>query len=203
MEKKLICLGDSLTFGFGVRAQERWTQLCAQQSGWTIVNEGINGDTTGGMLARLQTAVLPALRAGGLSGGRPHVLVMGGSNDIFYSGSDTAARANLGAMIHQLFAAGVLPMVGVPLPVDARRVPPSWEAAADFSAAARTLEDYCAWLQRYCAAFGAVCVDFRTDFLAPNGEVRAALLLDGLHPTAEGHRLMAARLSGQLARVRA
>ena len=47
---KLICIGDSLTFGYGVRPSQRWTRLCAQETGGEIVNEGISGDTTGGML---------------------------------------------------------------------------------------------------------------------------------------------------------
>ena len=38
---KLICIGDSLTFGYGVRPSQRWTRLCAQETGWEIVNEGI------------------------------------------------------------------------------------------------------------------------------------------------------------------
>ena len=50
---RLICIGDSLTFGYGVHLSQRWTQLCAQETGWELVNEGINGDTTGGMLARI------------------------------------------------------------------------------------------------------------------------------------------------------
>ena len=53
---KLICIGDSLTFGYGVRPFQRWTRLCAQETGWEIVNEGISGDTTGGMLVRLRAA---------------------------------------------------------------------------------------------------------------------------------------------------
>ena len=50
---KLIRIGDSLTFGYGVHLSQRWTRLCAQETGWELVNEGINGDTTGGMLARM------------------------------------------------------------------------------------------------------------------------------------------------------
>ena len=104
---KLICIGDSLTFGYGVHLSQRWTRLCAQETGWELVNEGINGDTTGGMLARMQGGVLAELREGGLGADRPYVLLMGGSNDVFYSGSDAAARGNMGAMIHQLFSVGV------------------------------------------------------------------------------------------------
>ncbi len=61
---KLICIGDSLTFGYGVHLSQRWTRLCAQETGWELANEGINGDTTGGMLARMQGGVLAELREG-------------------------------------------------------------------------------------------------------------------------------------------
>lgn len=30
---RLICIGDSLTFGYGVHLSQRWTQLCAQETG--------------------------------------------------------------------------------------------------------------------------------------------------------------------------
>lgn len=198
---KLICIGDSLTFGYGVHLSQRWTRLCAQEAGWELVNEGINGDTTGGMLARMQGGVLAELREGGLGADRPYVLLMGGSNDVlFYSGSDAAARENMGAMIHQLFSVGVLPMVGIPLPADAPHAPRAWAAAVDFEAAERTMKGYCAWLKRYCTAFGVPYIDFCADFLSPDGSIRLELLLDGLHPTPEGHRLMARQLSAQLKR---
>lgn len=197
---RLICIGDSLTFGYGVHLSQRWTQLCAQETGWELVNEGINGDTTGGMLARMQGGVLAELREGGLGADRPYVLLMGGSNDVFYSGSDAAARGNMGAMIHQLFSVGVLPMVGIPLPADAPHAPRAWAAAVDFEAAERTMKEYCAWLKRYCTAFGVPYIDFCADFLSPDGSIRSELLLDGLHPMPEGHRLMARRLSAQLKR---
>ena len=125
---------------------------------------------------------------------------MGGSNDVFYSGSDAAARGNMGAMIHQLFSVGVLPVVGIPLPADAPHAPRAWAAAVDFEAAERTMKGYCAWLKRYCTAFGVPYIDFCADFLSPDGSTRSELLLDGLHPTPEGHRLMARRLSAQLKR---
>lgn len=57
----------------------------AELLGW-----GVNGNTTGGMLA-----VLPDLLV------REHpdaVLLMGGTNDIAYGGDLAGARANMGAM---------------------------------------------------------------------------------------------------------
>ena len=54
IRRKLICLGDSLTFGAGVTRRDCWTSLVQRECGWTVVNRGISGDTTGGMLVRLQ-----------------------------------------------------------------------------------------------------------------------------------------------------
>ena len=175
---KLICIGDSLTFGYGVRPSQRWTRLCAQETGWEIVNEGISGDTTGGMLVRLR-----ALLA---------------ERDIFFSGTDTGARANMGAMLNQLLSLGVHTMIGIPTPICAENAPPAWAAVVDFRSAERQLEQYCAWLRRFSKCFGAECIDFRADFFDPNGRLKRELLLDGLHPTPEGHQIMARRLCAHL-----
>lgn len=195
---KLICLGDSLTFGYGVRPSLRWTQLCARETGWKIVNEGVSGDTTGGMLARMTARALPELRSTGGDEPCSRILLMGGTNDVLYSGSDTSARANMGAMIHQLLSTGVLPLVGIPLPVDDGHAPREWAAVVDYSGAEITLKGYRLWLKQFCAVFGVPCVDFHADFVRPDGSPRSELLLDGLHPTPEGHQLMARRLERQL-----
>ena len=48
--KKLICLGDSLTFGLRVPQSQTWPRL-VQETGVEVIHLGICGDTTGGMLA--------------------------------------------------------------------------------------------------------------------------------------------------------
>lgn len=184
---KLYCLGDSLTFGPGVRTGQKWTALAADEH-LQIINLGVSGDTTGGMLARLQD-LLEHRQAE-----QPAVLVMGGSNDIFFSGSDTAARGNLAAMVHQISAAGCRPYVGIPLPISPQDAPKKWTELADFETAARLLEQYCAWLKVFCAAFDIPIVDFRCDYVNQDGSVCRELFLDGLHPNTEGHALMARKL---------
>ena len=51
---ELICLGDSITYGYGVKRSQRWTDLAEAESGWKLHNYGVCGDTCGGMLARLR-----------------------------------------------------------------------------------------------------------------------------------------------------
>ena len=46
---KMICFGDSNTWGydpsdkFGQNYSPRWTDLLAEKTGWTVINEGVNG----------------------------------------------------------------------------------------------------------------------------------------------------------------
>ena len=54
---KIICIGDSLTEGYGVGRPENWVTLLNERSENDIINKGISGDTTGGMLARFQKDV--------------------------------------------------------------------------------------------------------------------------------------------------
>lgn len=196
--RQLYCLGDSLTFGLGVRRQERWTSLAEQAAGIPVRNLGCNGDTTGGMLVRLNSQILSLHNAAMASGDLTGVLLMGGSNDIFYSGSAEAARGNMGAMIHETLSAGLQPIVGIPLPVDSKLAPRRWADVVDFERAAALLEEYAQWLKAFSDAFSVSTLNFREDFLNPDGTVARELYLDGLHPNREGHQKMAARLAAYL-----
>ncbi|MBQ9973361.1 MAG: GDSL family lipase [Oscillospiraceae bacterium] len=191
---KLYCLGDSLTFGFGMSRNVRWTTLVEQEAGWQVVNRGINGDTTGGMLARLGPEVLDQIGSDRTSRLDSRILIMGGSNDVFFGGTDSAARANMAAMCQRLMGEGLEPYVGISLPVDWTHAPRQWAQVVDFEQAARIMRDYCNWLKQFCGVFGLPVVDFAADFVLPDGSADHALFWDGLHPNAQGHRLMADRM---------
>ena len=191
---KLFCLGDRLTFGFGMSRNARWTTLVERETGWQVVNRGVNGDTTGGMLVRLDPEVLTPIGSDRTRRLESRILLMGGSNDIFFSGTDAQARANMAAMCQRLMGEGMPPLVGISLPVDWTLAPRQWAQVVDFQQAARLMTDYCRWLRQFCQVFGLTVVDFARDFVGPDGEIKHELFLDGLHPNAQGHRLMADRL---------
>lgn len=43
---RIVCIGDSITFGQFVERERCWTTLLSQQTGHTVINRGVCGDTT-------------------------------------------------------------------------------------------------------------------------------------------------------------
>lgn len=188
--KKIVCLGDSLTYGFGVRRGLVWTCLAASGGTVELINKGINGDTTGGMLARFSDDVEAQRPAA--------VLLMGGANDIILGAGGAVARANIAAMAHRAVARCILPIIGIPIAFSLP-VREDWAALADFTVASVEYNAYADWLRRFCAAFRFPMADFRAVLLAASEvEGPQALYLDGLHPSARGHEILAAALKQML-----
>lgn len=176
---KIICLGDSLTAGCGLRRGENWVELLREQTGDEWINAGVCGDTSTGILVRLRTEVLPQ---------RPdEVLLMGGDNDIMLTGCADQAKSAMMAMIHQCAARGVKPVVGIQFPV--LGIPEPWRAVCDWERAQAESAAYIAWLRRLVRAVSLRHVDFAEAFERCGG--RALYQADGMHPNAEGNRVMA------------
>lgn len=73
----IACMGDSLTEGYLISEKSCWPSLLDKETGLKIINCGICGDTTGGMLARFYEMVIVP---------KPnYVIIMGGTNDIWYN----------------------------------------------------------------------------------------------------------------------
>jgi acyl-CoA thioesterase-1 len=111
----ILCLGDSLTAGYGLEEHQAWPALVqaratADQRGWTVVNAGVSGDTSAGGVRRLGWA----LRA------KPDlVLVALGGNDGLRGVAPAQTRENLAAIVDQCRAAGArVALAGMRLPVN-------------------------------------------------------------------------------------
>ena len=179
MTGRILCLGDSLTYGFGLPRGLVWPALFAPQTRAALLGRGVNRHTTGGMLA-----VLPDLLV------REHsdaVLLMGGTNDIAYGGDLAGARSNMGAMAHLIIAGGGLLLIGIP-PGLRRPIRREWAELMP-ERAAELLAEYQSWLRRFAAAFRLPVLDFDRAFTRWGEE--GLFQPDGLHPNAAGHCLMA------------
>ncbi len=99
----VLALGDSLTFGAGVKPEEAWPSLLASKTGWTVVNGGVSGDTSGGALERL-----PAL----LEENKPVlVLVTLGGNDMLRRVPQAETVANLEKILTLIKIHGAKPVL--------------------------------------------------------------------------------------------
>ena len=184
----IYCIGDSLVYGYGVRRAQCWTKLLSDMTGARVINCGVNGDTTAGMLSRLNAAILPEMKSGG---GACCAVIMGGYNDIFFSGSDASARANIAAMTMTLRSEGVVPIVCIPGGIGRSGFPEQWAELTDFEEARRMIEDYSLWLEQYCRSFLIKHADMRPAFKSAGD----GIFLDGIHPNPDGQVLIAKALA--------
>jgi acyl-CoA thioesterase I len=100
---RIVAFGDSNTAGFGVPAAQTYPSQLERNlraRGYDVVvrNSGVNGDTTGGGLRRLNSAV-PV--------GTDIAIVFFGRNDVRFGVPESRMRSNLDAILGRLRARGV------------------------------------------------------------------------------------------------
>jgi acyl-CoA thioesterase-1 len=181
---KIVCLGDSLTYGYGVKRSESWCRKLEEKLNATILNKGINGDTTSGMLARFERDVLAE---------KPDVLLfIGGTNDIFLSENTDIAKNNIAAIVQQSLSVGILPIIGCPTPIHEELVEGKWKLYMENTNIVETLKQYHEWSNLYSNTYDVKLIDFYTEFCSDNIiQDKLKYYLDGIHLTGEGNRLVA------------
>lgn len=190
---KIVCIGDSMVYGFGVTRPFTWCAKAQEFSGHTFVNKGINGDTAPGMLARLDRD--------GFAENPDALFVMGGYNDIFFSDGPQVAKSCIGAMYHQSVAKRIPVLIGIPAPISARTARDDWSSLVDFNRVQPALYDYRNWLREFCRVFGCPTVDFDALFRKTPEAERHTQFLDGLHPNKAMHEQMGRLMADRIAEI--
>lgn len=177
-EPKVVFLGDSITAGLHLGADEAYPAvvertLRAQGLPFRLANAGVSGDTSAGGLARLPWILKQ----------KPDIVVVElGANDGLRGVPLTSVEDNLRAILQQLRDKGATTLLlGMRLPSN---------YGADYT------EAFYALYPRLAEELGVPLVPW---FMEGVGGIAAMNLPDGLHPTAEGHRLLATRVAKALA----
>ena len=103
----IILFGDSLTFGFGVSKKDSWVYKLQQRfNNLTILNKGVNGDTTSSMLTRFYRDVT--------SKSPKKIFIMGGTNDLLSGRNIDYIIGNLELMIKDSLDINASIIVGIP-----------------------------------------------------------------------------------------
>ncbi len=180
---KIVCLGDSLTYGFGVKRSKSWTRLAQDKLGIEVVNEGINGDTTSGMLSRFYNVVCARSPEA--------VLIMGGANDLIVGAGLGIIKSNIMSMAHQSVSRFIDPIIGIPTKINPENVRQDWAEFSDFGKVVQALDEYRKWTKEFCKAFNFKYIDFYSEFEKKAGDEAVDLYIDGLHFNEKGNEIMA------------
>jgi acyl-CoA thioesterase-1 len=169
-ERVVVALGDSLTAGFGVAAEEAWPALIEarlRREGYPyrVVNAGVSGDTTAGGLRRVDWVLR----------NRPQVAVVAlGANDGLRGLDTDAMERNLLAIVERLRGSGARVLVA------GMRVPANYGDA--YTLAFRDV------FPDVARRTGSALMPFLLDGVAADPRLN---LPDGIHPNAAGHRVIA------------
>jgi len=194
--KTMVCHGDSLTEASELDKNYTWPVLVENKLKIKVVNSGIGGDTSGGLLARFYHDVV-----------RHHpqmVVILGGTNDLWWDLDVNQIQANIFAMACQAQFHNITPIVGLPLPLlmENIRQQEMMVPLAGWPQCVRKLAELVAALSASARASDIICLDLYHPFLGENGEPLAKYFLeDGLHPNREGHLLMAEKTVALLSRL--
>ena len=184
--KKLVCHGDSLTEASDLDKNYTWPILVENRLNLKVIKSGIGGDTSGGMLSRFYPDVVhhqPDL-----------VIILGGTNDLWWDLETNLIQANIFAMACQARFHNITPIVGLPLPLLMKNIerqemmPPT----AGWHKCINQLSILVKAVAASAAASDIACLDFHTPFLGESERTHEKYYLeDGLHPNKQGHLLMA------------
>lgn len=168
---KLLCVGDSITFGYELSHTKKWTVLLEETLQVEVINCGVNGDTTAGMLSRFDNC---------LNRHTPtYVIITGGTNDLWFGLKDELIIANIFTMARQAKFQGVIPIVGVP-PATINLNELNF-IGEDYAECIRSFQNT---LLNFCNEKEIVSIDFSKEMNASH------YMDDGLHINEAGQKIM-------------
>jgi acyl-CoA thioesterase-1 len=169
----IVCMGDSLTAGYRVDESEAFpalleARLRADGYSYEVINAGVSGETSSGALARLDWVLTLA----------PDIVILEtGGNDGLRGVDPALTRRNIEAIVARLQAEDIVVVLAGMQMVR--------NMGAEFTRA------FGAIYPEIAAAHDLILMPFILEDVAGRARLNQA---DGIHPTAEGYRLVAANL---------
>lgn len=173
--KRIVVLGDSLAAGYGIDPSEAFPALLqekidAAKLPFTVVNAGVSGDTTASGLRRIDWQLKKPIDV---------LLLELGGNDGLRGLTPEATRTNLQGIIDKTLAKNP----NTEIVVAGMRMPDSM--GEDYTAA------YAKVFSDIAKTNNAALIPFLLEGVGGKAELN---LPDRIHPTAEGHKIVAATI---------
>jgi acyl-CoA thioesterase-1 len=173
-QSTLLVVGDSISAGYGIEAEQGWValwqkKLLAERLNYQVVNASISGDTSAGGLARIDQVLAQT---------KPQWLLLElGANDGLRGLSPKEMKNNLTQIIRHS------QKVGAKVALLAMKLPPNYGK--------RYIEMFYQVYPELAAELKIPLVPFILEDIALKKELMQA---DGLHPNAKGQPFIVARV---------
>jgi len=171
-KKVILIFGDSITAGYGLEQEQAFpallqTKIDSVQAPWKVINGGLSGETTAAGLRRLEWTLQQPVDL---------LLIELGGNDALRGVSVSEMRSNLDKMIQMTkskYPDAIIVLAGM-------KVPPNLgpQYGNEFEAVYAQL----------AKKHGITLIPFILEGVGGNENLNQA---DQIHPTAEGHRIIA------------
>ncbi len=169
----IVCMGDSLTAGYGVDESQAYPALLAERLSadghdFEVINAGVSGETSSGALARLDWMLTL----------EPDIVILEtGANDGLRGIDPALTRRNIEAIVTRLKADEiVVVLAGMQM---VRNLGPAFTRS------------FAAIYPEVAAAHDLILMPFFLEDVAGRASLNQS---DGIHPTAEGYRIITANL---------
>lgn len=182
-DDRIVCIGDSITYGYEVDGSQTWIGRLRRENEINLLNVGVNGDTTEGMLTRFKEHVIDL--------NPKAVLIMGGGNDILGGNSLEYVTNNVATMAQMALDKGIVPMIGVAPEPSPKDVPEEWKTLMNYDLIREELATYKEWLITFAKANLLPYVDFDSGLKSKLRSGYGRYFFDGIHPNPAGHKIMA------------
>lgn len=178
---KIAAIGDSITYGYPYEPAVSWINLTAEALSIAYTNQGINGDTTDGMLQRFDHDVLRYKPS--------HVIIMGGTNDARFDITVDQVSNNIRKMVEAALQKGIIPIIGLPIPCN--------DLVQE-----KLLGQYRRKMRHYAEKNDVLFIDFHEVMVDDTGvNIKNGLHYDGVHPSKAGYEVMAGAVAKVLVQV--
>ncbi len=182
----IVCIGDSLTYGYGVASNMGWVSILGHDEGHTLVNKGIPGNTTDEMVQRFYDDVIVHAPK--------YAMILGGTNNLFLKKTNHEIILNLSKMIAISKSEGVTPILLTPMAVNQDIVKKTWFQDIDYSEMNVRLSSLRCEILQLCCSENIVCIDL--NLLV--GDLTSHYLDDGIHIDSLAHEKIAKVLASSL-----
>lgn len=184
---RIVLMGDSITF--------HWTpEYLPASSSLNLINRGIPGQNTTQMLLRFEDDVIALKPAA--------VVILGGTNDLrAYVGDPAAAGPDMIERMARNVTAMADIAQGRGVKVILCAVPPVGTDHVKLARDPGTIVKVNAWLRSFAQSRDLPFVDYHAVLANATEDLPSRLSVDGIHPNADGYRLMWPRLEAAFERL--